>query len=87
MPKETVWEAICHLAGKDGAAPVSYSEALRRAAVPPETTKLEISQMIDRGLITTPGDDTILLTEQGKLSMSDLGIREHSSPAEVREQG
>jgi hypothetical protein len=71
MPKETLWEAICRLAGKDGNLDVHLPDAIDNSAVPEVVAVVEIRLMIEDGLLERD-EDTLRLTERGRRACSEI---------------
>jgi hypothetical protein len=69
----TLWEAVCSLAGKDGAELIPLEEAVSSAAAGPEIARTEIRQLLAQGLLQESKEPGFLmLTQAGRLSCSEL---------------
>lgn len=62
---QTLWEAICALAGEDGQAWVSLGEAVDKSAAPMKVAQVEVRRLVVDGLLEERGE-RLRLTERGR---------------------
>ncbi len=76
MKNETLWEAICALAGPEGENPVNVDEAIGRSAVTEGIASVELRQFAETNLLRTLPGGQVQLTVNGR---SMAATRHHTA--------
>lgn len=66
MPRQTLWDSICDLAGKEGTQPVSIPQAVENSAASAGIVEVELRSFVEQDLVRMDeAIQTLTLTEHG----------------------